>query len=546
MKIKVNFSEDTTRINAKFGEIHETGGTSPNAVTYTPQNLTDDQQAQARENIGAGDSSVRVSCTQPTAPDVKVWVNPCGAAANKKHSTSNTVSGIVGLALNEMLNNTAARYATIQDALAGASATADGKVLAYTCGGALNIMLLDNMESTSVINITKDCTLHLNGKTISFTAPGAYLNINTASEVTINGEVAGSKIAKSDITSSQSEKLVSTTGTHLTINGGTYSMTNITATFAIPIRTESTTTQIDMDGCLVIAHGSGATKTRCVQTDLFTAKNCTFDGVSENGQVQTATLYGKSYLENCVVTAKSHELKTTVLGVAVNTDENTDVVFNNCDMTADGWSDYEGVIYPVYAISAIATTSVTINGGHYWGARDALAIHGKARINGGVFEGCQHGGAYMSGTDIKAKNAIFRSVKYKGDVGWLEGQNVGGAIYCGSSENNDVNVYFDNCRFESNVGTSYGVVTKYSGAKAYLSNSIIDGSFVYDLRADNDDIIYIGKNVVYRPDKININGAGTIDTTTYADQEFGFETETTTSNAILSVKDERGNWVGIA
>ena len=46
----------TARLDLEDNENIEdaSGGTSSNAVLYTPQDLTDEQKAQARENIGAG------------------------------------------------------------------------------------------------------------------------------------------------------------------------------------------------------------------------------------------------------------------------------------------------------------------------------------------------------------------------------------------------------------------------------------------------------------------------------------------------------------
>ena len=555
-------------------------------VSYLPQDPTPEQQAHARKNVAAlAEEAVCVSYEQPTDPEARVWVNPNGEVGNTEKKTetnsATTVAGIVGLALNEMLNNTAARYATIQDAHDGASATADGKVLAYTCGGVLNIMLLDNMESATVINITKDCTLHLNGKKLSFTTAGAYLNINTASNVTINGEVAGSEITK-NIANGANEKLVSATDTALRMVGGTYSVYGTYATAAMCVRTENASTSITMYGCTVIADVSVGNSVRCAQFyGNSTIDYCTFEATNKAGAASGATmgiatvrgcdkftlrkstivaksdgtanaqavgaLANTNVVEDCDIYALSMGLRTNVYGYFCT----NDITVINCHIEADGWSDTENedgvpTPYPVYPISCDADSHITINGGYYWGARDAFATHGSARINGGIFEGCQHGGAYMSGSDIKAKNAIFRNVEYKGTVGWLEGQNHSGAIYCGSPTNNDVNVYFDNCRFESSTLASNGIVAKNTGTEVFLSNCVINGDFVSDMRIDGGNTIHIGKNVTYDANKVHVDSTGILDTTTYADQEFGFETETTTSHALLSVKDERGNWVGIA
>lgn len=46
------FIEEDMTFKADFGEFHTI--TSDNAVLFTPQTLTEEQQAQARENIGIG------------------------------------------------------------------------------------------------------------------------------------------------------------------------------------------------------------------------------------------------------------------------------------------------------------------------------------------------------------------------------------------------------------------------------------------------------------------------------------------------------------
>lgn len=636
----------TDGTKSEFNVRNGSQGAGANAVIYTPQDLTKEKKAQARDNISAlADAAVCVSYEQPTDPEAQIWYNPNGAVCTVQEkeevSTPSVVAGIVGLALSEMLNNTAARYATIEDALAGASTTADGKVLAYTCGGKFNIMLLDDIASAATINITKDCTLHLNGKTLSFTKAGTYLNINTASEVTINGMVADSAIVKSGVTGSGIERLISTTETHLIMLGGTYSMTDISASAIIPIRTESAATKIDMNGCAVLldvpcgirgtqfkgvsainncqfratSQGTECTAIYAITGDMLTVTNstiatectgadCTVIGISSttgesiitNCHVEVSgesasmvcgiastkeltvtnchievssesalTAFGievahatneQAAIENCTIYTRSFALRANIYGVKASS---KNIIVTNCHIEADGFSDTEseeGVVtaYGVYPISTGRTTTITINGGYYWGARDGLSISGTARINGGLFEGCQHGGAYLSGHDIKAKNAIFRNVPYEGTVGWLDGQNPGGALYCGSgyidpdtNKYAETNVYLDNCRIETTHYTWYGLVAKYNNTNVYLSNCVLDiiDSVHGELRADAHDTIYIGKNVPFDATKVQLNN-GTLDTTTYADQEFGFETEATTSHAILSVKDERGNWVGIA
>ena len=470
-----------------------------------------------------------------------------------------------------------AKYNSIEDALNDKNRVANGKVTTHIVGDAINIILLDNIASASTINITKDCTLHLNGKKLSFTAPGAYLNINTASVVTINGEVAGSTIMKSGITSNASEALIAVTGTHLTVKGGSYSMTDMSCTAVIALRSNNATTKIDAVGCEINIDDVSAYARGAQLMSSATFDDCTIS-VTSKGQEATGILsyYDQenqtvtnsritayldsqnskapagsyacgivlsaksSIIKDCVINAKATGQGAKSIGIGDNGamlgSKDFALTVENCHIEADGYcdcdtnNDGEKETYGAHAIINAAESSLTINGGYYWGAREALAICGTAYINGGIYAGCQHGGGYMEGVDIKVKNATFRNVEYTGDCGWNDTHF--GAVYCGGSAGNAANVSFDNCRFESEVSTSHAVVAKYTNTKVYLSNSIIDGIFGSDLRADDSCVIYIGKNVFYNASKVSDN----IDTTTNAGKEFGFETEPTDCENLIEIK----------
>lgn len=464
-------------------------------VSYLHQVLTEEQQAQARKNIGS--------------------------------------------ASQEDLNSISARYDTIEDALAGTNIAQNGKVATHIIGDNINIILLDDIASATTINITKDCTLHLNGKTLSFTAPGAYLNVTTASKVTINGEVAGSEITK-NIDNGGNEKLVSATDTVLNIVGGTYSMYGQYSNNCMSIRSESANTKINISGVNVIANNEGTGGARGMQVDAANISDSyvhVTTGAAATNTTVGIIVFESSEISNCKILVASTAAGVQVEGFVAGA--TTPVTVSNCHIEADGHGDSEGTVYRVCAISGNAGSSLTINGGYYWGAREALSILGVAHINGGVHEGCQHGGAYLSSTDIKVKNATFRNVEYTGDCGWSDVHY--GAVFCGSPSK-DANVSFDNCRFESEVSTSHAITAKYTNTNVYLSNSVINGIFGDDLRADATCTIYVGKNVVYDTIGVPVNPDdtityhGTIDTTTYAGQEFGFETETTDYENLINIK----------
>jgi hypothetical protein len=491
------------------------------AVTYTPQDLTEEQQAQARENIGA--------------------------------------------ASQDDLYSISARYNSIEDALAGTNMISDGKVATHIVGDSLNIILLEDIASAITINITKDCTLHLNGKTISFTATGAYLNISTP-EATINGEVNGSTIRKENATGQSGviECMVKAQGTNLHVNKGNYILSNVTTASRALVFDFDATSTVDMYGCIINANNPIFTS-GVNGNNILHVEDCKFDvttnynifGIFQsasakktevinsefritstggNNIVAIGSLGGSVSVDSCKVhtCALANGCKSFGIYAMAN-----DVKVTNCYVEADGRNDVNGSTIGTSAIETEGNGSLIINGGYYWGAREALVISGAVRINGGVFEGCQHGGAYMQGSDIKAKNATFRNVDYTGECGWNNSHY--GAVYCGSSSNTDINVYFDNCRFESNVHSSHGVTAKETNTEVFLSNCVFDGNFDNDLRADKTCTIYVGKNVAYEnigvpmPDN-DTSYHGTIDTTTYANQEFGFETEPTNYENLIDIK----------
>lgn len=549
--------------------------------------------------VAEGGNPVQVAYEQPQNADASMWVN---LANSFKTDTSATpsIEGVVGIAINAMMVGGAFRYESIAAALHDDTSASGNTVLGYYCGSKHHIMLLEDITSTRTITIDRDCVFHLNGHKLSFTAAGAHLDIKTASEVTIDGTVAGSEIDK-NVSSSAAEYTLKATGTAVHLIGGKYSMVGSLGSGSRLIDADD----ITMAGCVVL-YNVNAVSTMIVGVNgVGEISKCSFDGNNATGVaygiciMQTGSLtmrqsaiavkssttltnYGSFgirslspsvTLENCVISSVSTEYRTVAYGVGLykSTTATNKLTINNCHITADGWSDTDidgdgdADFVPVYAISNEPNTELTINGGYYWGARDAISVMGIGRINGGVLEGCQHGGGYMGSEDIKVKNAIFRNVPYKGWHGlyyaehyWFDGsqglgsQGHGGAVYCGS-EFYAAKVEFDNCLFEVAEGhkASYGVVAKCNNTQIYLSNCEVKGNITSaDLRVGKpetpDEInnaIYVGKNVSYRNAWVLPNN--TLDTTTYADSEFGFETENVPSDAVLSVKDERGNWIGV-
>ena len=386
----------------------------------------------------------------------------------------------------------------------------------YTTNGQSYVVLLQDTTEQTGLQISTDMTLNLGGHKLTTTDANA-INL-TAGNLVIDGRLEGSAIEKTN-TNADAAVLVKTAAeTAITVSGGTYSISNENRADAFQLAGEASLSDAVINVNSISNEAIGV-----YSVGNINVSGCDITAISGNGKVRALYVVRNNVtVSNSKIKAASHGLGSNVYGIL--TLDNVDLTVTNCNITADGHSDYipEGETVAktisVYAISSGSTTKLTIDGGYYWGAREALGIHGMARINGGVYEGCQHGGAYMSGNDIKVKNATFRNVDYTGEVGWDSSNWHGAAVYCGGS-NGGANVWFDNCRFESTVKTTHGIVAKYRDTKVYLSNSVIEADTNNIFRADATDYIYLGENV--SGDINSFMGDGYLDATTYAGQNFG-------------------------
>lgn len=560
------------------------------------------KEIAAAANIANNATTHTASYDGPDNSDI--WFNFANRVKAGIEVLSQTAGNIIGIAINEVLNNKAARYNTIEDALAETNSSTLGKILGYYCGNEYHLMLLDNITITTETPINRDCTLHLNGKTLAISAIGAYLDI-TAENVTIDGAVDGSEMTINLEALSTKEKIIKATGGVLTLNGGKYSGYGKYQTLVM-FRVDDTKTTLNMNSCVVRADITDTTNFAGIQSKgSFNINNCDFyTKMTRSGAMfifRTATGSGKveinntkvdldSYetntgtgrgamyftqdnfeinINNCYITVKDWGERVSVYGIYL--DKKLVAHINNCYITADGMSDMpneqgETTAYGVYPISVIGTeTTAYINNCYCWGGRDGLETRGTTYINGGVYEGLQHGGGYLGGV-TRAKNAVFRCTNLKPEfpISKLShelGYNSrGGMCYCGTGTGLSY-TSFENCRFEnsSKLACSHGLVAKINTGvtktEVYISNcEVVGANGNGDLRADANCVIYVGENNQY--DSILANragvgpngegyGRGTVDTTTYPDGNYSFETEEQPTDAILSVKDSRGNWIDI-
>lgn len=475
-------------------------------------------------------------------------------------------------------------YSTLSDALTDANngiienndADNNTAVAAvYTKNGNTHVVLLKDIEVSSTINITKNITFNLGGNTLTFTASGACLNVNTADSVTIDGRLNGSAIINK-VNNGGAELLVASNGTSLTVNGGTYIMDGSYAGVCMPFRGMTASTDIKLYNCTVTAKNTGAGDVCCVWltgTGSF-VRNCTLTASTNpgNGEGYCVFMAGTgSVVENSTLTASTNTAAafsiyanqgvtgtvkkcslnaTTVAGNAYGTQcsQSAQIVFEDCSVNTDAPN---GISYGIYGLQNSTVTltdcdvfsdtdlmsegnsagravasegKVIINDGYYYGAREALisANDGTVDINGGVFEGLQHGGAYFGGKTAKVKNATLRNCDYKGKYDLDEKYHYG-SMYIGSNKN-ECTVYMDNCVVE---GGQYGTVLSsnysYMNTYLYVSNTTFTGSS-YDIRVDgvndleNCGHLYVGENVTYNTSDIGTGAV--VDLETYSDSAF--------------------------
>lgn len=217
------------------------------------------------------------------------------------------------------------RYATIEDALAETNEVTDGVVGAYYDKyGKYHVALLGDIESATLIEIERNCTFHLDGYTLTFTAPGAYLNMFTAKEVIIDGTVVREDtqsdgtvvfhkgtIKKDGITNTtDNEYLIKTTGTNLTVYGGVYSITNITTPAkkyarAIVAGVSDHIAKIKLNDCSIIAIALEETKAYCVQADSVVMNNCVATTTTEDIDSIVMSVYVDAVIKNSTLTAEA-------------------------------------------------------------------------------------------------------------------------------------------------------------------------------------------------------------------------------------------------
>lgn len=405
--------------------------------------------------------------------------------------------------------NITAYYNTLQDAVSGINSVNVGKIGTFTDDdGVYNVVLLSKITITTEVSIERDCVLHLNGYTITEDADGC---ITCAANVKIDGSVKRSGIVR-NIDNDYSETcwlLRSNSGT-LDIYKGNYTVTATAKTTAIVygiLATNGDKSSVSFENCTIDVTNLGTANCYCCYVyrryGSMTVKNCSINA-SSNGLLRGFyTITHDCTLIDTTINAAVLTNQTPCHGVyyswvtADGTSFSNDGILNvdNCNITATGEGDRGcAAIY--------VRGTLTVNGGKYFGTREALAgTHNLSQISDCVFEGCRHGGAYISGS-ARVQNSTFRCAAQRGSLPYDTAGVYYGAMYTG----NDVDLYVDGCTFDADEAlegyAGHGIAVSANwgntGGAVYLSNTTFSGNHLSDIRVDRGNVVYLGENVSYR------------------------------------------------
>lgn len=465
--------------------------TDSTAVHFTPQDLTTQQQAQVRKNMGI----------LPAAFDPEKQITP-GDIPGAHYYT--TFAGAV------------------QDLNAGTpGATADAAAQSPACAlyvfpdGEICLILLSDVTLTASTEITQNATLRLNGYTLYY--PDAYKLIfsDTVEKCTVDGQVPGStlfaslpaaaenfvmlrldgvqssvvgvtvdvavesananviaiactgksaKIADCHIVNFVNEGAKSVvgiqyqSGCHLTVHNTAICVSKVGSDVgaAVGINGTSTAGELLVDRCRITTQTAGLGYGITSASDAIRAIQRTIVKVlpyKENGGSFWGVYNpnGVTNLHDCnIYVCPGHTEGSGVTAMA----NNADLSAENCTFFADG---YTGATSGVCGVGVSTHGNTTLKNCTVYGTHSGIQCNAGSTtlIDGGVYEGVGHGGAYLANVDgnFYAQNATFKAERYRGkfkdQFGY--GQYLVAAVYVGGgAENNNIQAYFDNCLIDGN------------------------------------------------------------------------------------------------
>ena len=395
----------------------------PKKVIVKATDLTEEQKAQARYNIGAVDKktvdaiSVALEYAMTLLLNKVSYYSTVGAAVNDVNA------GTIGTNAN----------ATKDDAVA-AVCMVDGKPFVA--------LLKDTTEATR-LKPAVDMTINLGGHTLS--ANDACCFAVDGGTLTIDGRMAGSTIVMNRTTNAVIAQIPANKG-NIVVNGGTYSV------------------YADNGGTICAFYlltGNNGTFTDCT---IIAESNTTTAKAISGGANMTIT--------NSKITAKSANEKAH--GAIIS----GDVTISDCDIRA--YSNYlgkeDGTGFASSSVGVNNTGTLTIKDCYVYGTHSGMQNNGTVYVDGGIYESYGHGGIYFSGegTTSYCCNAILRDCDAPDGYNCTHQRN-GAGFYIGSDSN--VSVYMDNCYIWGYNASQVIAMRNTSGEQnntLYISNSRID------------------------------------------------------------------------
>ena len=378
--------------------------------------------------------------------------------------------------------------------------------------GMTTVTLLGNVTESALIEVKKDINLVLNGYTLNFNVPAAYLNFTAGTNCTISGEVEGSAITKS-CDSTSVVYMVQISSDNFRIVGGRYHCSGNLKMSAMVTHNSGVCEISDAVFELETGNKASGSLAYCVQAkspQKLTISNC---NVSSRGSVMSVGIllvqddvnvdvYGCDI--SAVTLPDESVCKGKAHGIKLNYD--TELRIENSTVFSDGPGDDAGETY-AQGISNFGTifcknTNVT-------GTQCGLSSSGKLYESGGTFTGYSHGGFYLSDTETEGydneayiNDATIRCGNYIGeftDIFAGDTVEILGGMYIGDGSN--ITAYMDGCSISEDNDVNWSLVVRASGGEhgnvLNISNSVIGGH----CRVDNDNNeLNLGAGVVLSKD----------------------------------------------
>ena len=417
------------------------------------------------------------------------------------------------------LEANSAYYSTLSGAIADINnstkdnATKDAATIKVAVGkadnGATTVTLLDDVTESVLIEVNKDIVLVLNGYTLHFDAPAAYLNFTAGTNCTISGEVEGSAITKS-CDSTSVVYMMQISSDNFRIVRGRYHCSGNMKMSAMITHNSGVCEISDAVFELETGNKASGSLAYCVQaksTQKLTMTNC---NVSSRGSVMSVGILLVQYDVNvdvygCNISAVTLPDESVCKGKAYGIKLNYDTILRIEDSTvfSDGPGDDAGETY-TQGISSFGTifcknTNVT-------GTQSGVCSNGKLYVSGGTFTGYSHGGFYLSDTEKEGydneayiNDAVIQNGNYTGeftDIFAGDTVTLMGGIYIGSGSN--ITAYLDSCTINENNPSYWGMVLRGSSNETNnvvnISNSTVGGM----IRIDNETLrlnVGVGTNI---------------------------------------------------